>query len=535
MARNGQPRRQKRKLPDPGPFREALAFYPQTNGLSRDSNGVWIPPPGTPVRRKDRGKYLRVRDHVSRSNTGKIPKIRYSVDTTLIGRQSDPLLLHGVSWEGLLLSEPHFKLRSGAWSGGGPLFVYKTSVVHSPRLVIPIQVGFAPWWTIDDVWVARGVAPSPASTRGNASYLADAQAAMPLAAIRLNGQGAAAYEKARPGNPRASLGVGLLELASPAIFGKGLGKLEGLPQIPQGFKALASDIVSSRRVKRGLEDLFGRRGALNKGIFRDLPWNSVVPHARERVGAFRLLGGEFLNVEFGWKPFIKDLQDVIDTACTLQDKIDQIIRENGKPIRRKGRLSEDRDVDQTGQAFPFPYANVYGAPPLYGVMGSGHTIYSVTTEVEEHISYSFGFRYWIPDTGDPSWLWRARAVLFGVAPTPSVIWEAMPWSWLADWFSNFGAIYSNLSPNAVDNLVTTRAFLMRHWKSRTLYKAAVSHPGDSGYYNFPGEANTFTTTVVQETKARVMGVNPFGLPFGTAPSLDARQLGILAALGVTRG
>jgi hypothetical protein len=124
---------------------------------------------------------------------------------------------------------------------------------------------------------------------------------------------------------------------------------------------------------------------------------------------------------------------------------------------------------------------------------------------------------------DPNWRWNAAVHLFGLKPSPSVLWEIIPWSWLIDWCSNVGDVIDNLSARALDNLAAKYAYVMGTKKQEvTLISVA-------DFYNGPQTetwSGTFTRKLRQEA-------SPFGFDL-SSDMFSARQWSILAALGISR-
>jgi len=248
---------------------------------------------------------------------------------------------------------------------------------------------------------------------------------------------------------------------------------------------------------------------------------------------FGASASELLNWEFGWRPFLSDLRAFKKLTQGLNDRLATLIRENGKPLRRGAKLGSSRTSDR--------FVDVQVNAPLYNVgggtvvVGNGATHLTATRITTEDRWFVAGYRYWINDT--TSWLWKgkAAAALYGVLPTPELLWEITPWSWLIDWCEDVGDIAALYSPTAVDNLVTLYAFTMRHKVTTTTWEAtthldAVSLP----LHKWDAIPQTAFRSVYRvETKERGSGWAPFGsgLP---APTLSGRQQTILAALGISR-
>jgi hypothetical protein len=250
------------------------------------------------------------------------------------------------------------------------------------------------------------------------------------------------------------------------------------------------------------------------------------------VAQFRALGPEYLNVVFGWQPFVKDLKEVYSLWQRIDKEMATLIRNNGRGIRRKRVLTNEDSSTLTEAVYPYPFANVFGAPPTWT---TGTSLVRSTTRTQKKVWYSACYTYWIPDVTSSAWTLRARLALFGAFPTPELIWEVMPWSWLIDWFGNAGDVIANISPTAVD-YVCRYSFIMEH------VRTTVTHTCDTSWdtkiipmfdINIPGGNHRFASITKTETKLRSGGGNPFGLGV-TLTSLTSRQLAILAALGLSR-
>nr|QDH88076.1 MAG: hypothetical protein H4Bulk46663_000001 [Leviviridae sp.] len=384
--------------------------------------------------------------------------------------------------EALIVSHPHHRLRkTGGWSGGGPFYAYKIHLVHE-GLTVPLYTTLA--------WRSRHCSGSNYhSTVGRLGTSATFWTPANVIAADASQHYATGYARARPGNPVASLGQFLIELKE-------------MPAVP--FK---------RALKGGLS-------------FRNIP-----RHAMNTLKDFRSLGGEYLNVVFGWKPFVADLRKMYYLTQTIDKRLAQLVRENGKYIRRKAKVMEDTSTESEEQTYLTPYANVFGGFPTYM---SGTTRCTWERTVKTRVWFSGSFRYYIPDIDTWQWDARARLALFGALPTPELLWEVMPWSWLIDWFSNVGDVVSNISPNAVDNLTLRYSFIMKSVETKTVTTSHVSHSARNvpGQY-WPAVNHAFRTTQTVVQKAREGGGNPYGLNV-QLPSLSAYQLSILAALGISR-
>lgn len=436
---------------------------------------------------------------------GSPPKVRFTKKPTPIGSTLTPVrpTVEDWSYEGLFVSESHRRLPGNRWSGGGPFYTWQRSALSTGARMIPVSRA-----GVDKgVYTALGVVGIPNGTKAPAAPPSAPAWADVMSG--LSGQYATGYKKARPGNPEASVGQFIAELRDlPALPLKGA-LLKGKPFFVFG-------------------PLGGKHAFATPTPFRDIP-RALYGYLK----SFRNLGSEYLNQVFGWFPFVNDVRKMINLYHSVDKRMAQIRKENGKNIRRKATIRNDTSSSQTVTIYEYPYANVLGAP---GEIDSpGRTQYKLTTTTKTKTWFVGSFRYYLFDPSpSPVSDARMKLALFGALPTPELLWEVMPWSWLIDWFSNVGDVMSNASPNAVDNLTSRYSFVMEHITETIEASAHVSHGqmATSGR-QWPSLDNTFKTTVKTESKARLGGGNPFGLGVQLS-SLSGRQLGILAALGLSR-
>jgi hypothetical protein len=247
---------------------------------------------------------------------------------------------------------------------------------------------------------------------------------------------------------------------------------------------------------------------------------------------------EYLNYEFGWRPFVDDFRNFYKLSKSLDTMIAKLVLENNTNIRRRANFGTTTKVEEIAtwhkSSWNFPVFNCGGADGFPAASGKTHITATITTTTDTW--FVAGYRYFIPDT--QSWLWfgKAVSVLFGVYPSPELLYNITPWTWLADWWVDLGSFYSYLSPTAVENLVTRYAFTMR--KVRTVEEWTASTTLNASDYpnlKWKGDHAVLRSLHTKVTKQRGSGWSPFGAflsPLST--SLTPKQIGILAALGISR-
>lgn len=286
-------------------------------------------------------------------------------------------------------------------------------------------------------------------------------------------------------------------------------------------------------------------GELHEGLPKMIGHSSLF---RERAHAFHGLGSEYLNVQFGWKPFLSDVRKFAKAFKNAGEILKQYRRDSGKTVHRHYTFPVIRD---TKVYSPTPIGMGVGQNPadfafripcdntVYGTFTSGElqSLLRSGTSASIHASSVRKQRYWFSGaysylvSEDDSFLGRMEGYiqqankLLGVKVTPDVLWELTPWSWLLDWEVNIGVNISNLTAFGQDNLALRWGYLMRE----TSYNHYTSTSNISSYGNWGGPIHS-TWRIVKKERIRS---TPFG--FGlNADGFTDHQWSILGALGLTR-
>jgi hypothetical protein len=295
----------------------------------------------------------------------------------------------------------------------------------------------------------------------------------------LDAMGADGWNRAKPGKPIVDLG-------------QFLGELRNAPSVPglQAFRYFKGVAEGGRKSARRLS---------------------------------RSEAKEYLNAEFGWAPIVRDLQGLYKYQQTLAQTLAQLKRDNGKGIRRSAELRSVNENEATiSQVNNLMYPYVH---PFYHENGSSFR--TVTHRTTRRDWFEGKFRYYIPDIDSRDWPFRAKRALLGLNPSPSLLWELLPWTWLIDWFVNIGDVLSNMSDQAAENLVADYGYVM----SNVRYDYTVHEK--STVLTSTGNQVLHANSVFYKELKRRSYASPFG--FGLTPdSLSGKQMAILGAVGLSR-
>lgn len=235
----------------------------------------------------------------------------------------------------------------------------------------------------------------------------------------------------------------------------------------------------------------------------------------------------YINQEFGWKPFVRDLQTFFQNTVDADKILRQLARDNGKQVTRRIRFPTASTMDTSSST------GYFSSPSLVSYLHQEPEQQFKTTHFEEHRWFVGSYRYWIPTMTRQMPFWgpdaflqhqRLNRVVYGASVTPDLVWELTPWSWLADWCGNTGTILSNATDITVNNLTIEYAYAMCSQTWRTTWRVRSNLKGSGVIWSQAED--------LQEVKGRARA-SPFGFGFNM-DGISPYQASILGALGYSR-
>jgi len=273
-------------------------------------------------------------------------------------------------------------------------------------------------------------------------------------------------------------------------------------------------------------------GEIREGLPKLLPAALM----RDKGSFFRSVGSDYLNVQFGWIPFITTLRDLGYSLYRAQHKLNAI---TGTPVRRHVRGPRFQDSRQFNNVPLRIYTGprdggsdlnrriLSGIGPNNGNITDAIGIGQVIETIDSSLNFSGSFVTLLPKSFDDNTYIDRLNQLIDVRITPSVLWQLAPWSWLVDWFFDIqGTIDSN-------SLATDETLLIHY--AYASYKAKYRQMiwGNSTNASWTGPNQLYGLT--EGTYYKRVRANPYGFTVGTFGGLNTSQLAILAALGLSRG
>lgn len=233
-----------------------------------------------------------------------------------------------------------------------------------------------------------------------------------------------------------------------------------------------------------------------------------------------------LSYLMGWSPLISDLQKLFqleDRVMNRYHDLDVLFNKNGGLHRTVGKAipPNSRNGGKGAAALWSHVDSSSGTITIDSALGQliqcrRDTITS--TEIWGSVRWTNPWPHG-PRLSSKQLYRQARDIVFGISVSPKQIWDAVPWTWLVDWFANFGEFLD--STNNLLSLAPSVPLVMTHQTTKECWTRA-----DTSSWCQGGGG-----TRLYETKTRITA--GAGLT-ATIPLLGIRELSVLGSLAIQR-
>lgn len=258
-----------------------------------------------------------------------------------------------------------------------------------------------------------------------------------------------------------------------------------------------------------------RFGSLLNAIFELKDIRSMLS---KKASDFLHLGENYLDYQFGWKPFISDVKNFISSYQMIDKQVRFILANRDKPVRRRVMILDDTTHETIFDSTGYPNHGLWATNEILAGYDRKTSAWHKTcvAKTTKRVWFSGEFLFSFNGKTPPREDLERR--IRGLVLTPATVYNAIPWSWLEDWLTNVGDVISNISAEIVDSQVSTYAYVMKHTKRE------VTWSGTDGYWS-ASVKRTFDTKVRQKA-------NPFGLAVNVDAFTPRQQL-ILASIATS--
>lgn len=288
-------------------------------------------------------------------------------------------------------------------------------------------------------------------------------------------------------------------------------------------------------------------GELREGLPKLVGVSLLKGRAKELL---KNAGSEYLNYQFGVLPLISDIRAICTALLNLEETLVRKRTSQGKPKKARFALPYRNEFREyrapmgevlwtSGWRVPArPYGPVTSREALRSQVKGVSTPVGSFTGTDLYFLQTLRTRRWFEGSftsffdyppSDASWIDKARSIV-STDFDLQTLWELAPWSWLVDWVFK---IQSTLSSNAIasdERVVLNYGYVMEKSSFRSMFSGSLSSI-------YPGTllSSPRFDIVTEDTYFRRIRANPFGFQASSPGQLNANQLAILAALGLSKG
>lgn len=238
-----------------------------------------------------------------------------------------------------------------------------------------------------------------------------------------------------------------------------------------------------------------------------------------------------LQAQFNILPLSSDLQKSISAFRSLDKRINKLLAEEG--LVKIARFARSLQGD-------YPNSDVTGGVNTWPIPGYGYrqarrqVVYTSSPMFRAQMAYSYKLSAYE----------RANARVLGIMDTlgvggfkPSVIWNAIPWSFVVDWFAGVSQwIKSNVDTNAIDPITNIHGYMYSFHCARDVtlqsdLTATFGTPGPIGSNPVP------VGTLSEEAYLRVPvpGISPYIYSSLKLSGINPKEFILSLLLTLSRG
>lgn len=263
------------------------------------------------------------------------------------------------------------------------------------------------------------------------------------------------------------------------------------------------------------------------------------------------VGGSILNFVFGIKPTVSDVHDVVKLVADSTPVVRSYVANERRQLRRNStRVIQNRSGSGRILTSGNGSASLEDTRHNGGRFGSvaywaiGEPGFGTRTSIDWSASYTETIRqfatweYFIPRPAGfgsriQSYSQKAERLL-GQGVTPGLVYDLTPYSWLADWFVDFGGLLRYQEAVSGNNVVASRSGVIHEMKlvaSARLTSEAFSETG------VPERRDPFRLSRGSAVCSISYQHRSPGGPYSIVQPWDltGSQASILAAIGISRG
>lgn len=214
----------------------------------------------------------------------------------------------------------------------------------------------------------------------------------------------------------------------------------------------------------------------------------------KRKSALGNVANAHLNLSFGWIPFFSDIASIVRSLSTLELKLKGLEARAGKVTTRRYTKLLDRNADLTVSVDE----HIDYSPYIPG--GEWSTwcparITRITRNSQQPVFHAkLVYRYTMPGASGVLQKIRAYMTTLGLNLDPTIVWNAIPFSFIVDWVIDVGTFLRQFSIDTL-NLRTEVLSFTSSVKWQIVHTASIEMPQDS----IPGSTLRYPPVLAYQT------------------------------------
>jgi hypothetical protein len=230
-----------------------------------------------------------------------------------------------------------------------------------------------------------------------------------------------------------------------------------------GIKAelsLINSIIELKDFKSLAKKVLNIRAALPRAIHQVKRWLEVAASFKSNRWTLRTLSRSgadgFLQWNFAWAPLLSDIASVQEVIKRTERRMNELVTRAGRAQRRHFtyRWREFNDVVAYNKDDGYCYdpSRIHSSFPTFDTLR--YVTYEPTTFHAE-IEYSYTLTQYQVEHA------RVLSILdaLGVNLNPSIIWNAIPWTFVVDWVAGVSSWLSSMTTRNMEPQVNIRRYL----------------------------------------------------------------------------
>jgi hypothetical protein len=241
-----------------------------------------------------------------------------------------------------------------------------------------------------------------------------------------------------------------------------------LPQIKAGLSLLNS-VVELKDFK-SLPNLVRR--------LRELRSVNFVDYGKRTLRALFQTGAEtHLTTQFAILPLLSDVLGIARALLTAERRMNRLIAESGKILTRHYTFVWNEFTDEQAWQVDQGYCEDTGLLQTLGRYAAHRTVSYSPSVFHAEIRYNYNYSQYQVEHA------RLLSILdeLGLNFNPAILWNAIPWSFLADWVVGIGRYLDSLKTENMKPTINILGYLWSVKRNRTIRVTRGIETPESGY------------------------------------------------------